>query len=334
MKRIAVDAMGGDHAPKAIVEGVNRAIQDFSDIEIQLYGDEAKIREHLTASERVTIVHTNEKINSDDEPAKAIRRKKDASMVLAARAVKDGEAHAMMSAGNTGALLAAGLFVVGRIKGVDRPGLMSTLPTRDGKGFDMLDLGANAENTPAHLLQYAILGSFYAKNVRGIAKPCVGLLNNGTEATKGDSLHKEAYDLLTQEASIHFVGNVEARDLMNGAADVVVTDGFTGNAVLKAIEGTAINLMGSLKSAIKSGGFKAKIGALFLKDSLYQLKDTMDYSSAGGAVLFGLKAPVVKSHGSSDERAIYYTIKQIRTMLETDVVNQLVETFTKEENHD
>ncbi|HEM6117354.1 TPA: phosphate acyltransferase PlsX [Streptococcus suis] len=334
MKRIAVDAMGGDYAPKAIVEGVNRAIQDFSDIEIQLYGDEAKIREHLTASERVTIVHTNEKINSDDEPAKAIRRKKDASMVLAARAVKDGEAHAMMSAGNTGALLAAGLFVVGRIKGVDRPGLMSTLPTRDGKGFDMLDLGANAENTPAHLLQYAILGSFYAKNVRGIAKPRVGLLNNGTEATKGDSLHKEAYDLLTQEASIHFVGNVEARDLMNGVADVVVTDGFTGNAVLKAIEGTAINLMGSLKSAIKSGGFKAKIGALFLKDSLYQLKDTMDYSSAGGAVLFGLKAPVVKSHGSSDERAIYYTIKQIRTMLETDVVNQLVETFTKEENHD
>ncbi|MGV3110553.1 phosphate acyltransferase PlsX [Streptococcus pluranimalium] len=334
MKRIAVDAMGGDHAPKAIVEGVNRAIQDFSDIEIQLYGDEAKIREHLTASERVTIVHTNEKINSDDEPAKAIRRKKDASMVLAARAVKDGETHAMMSAGNTGALLAAGLFVVGRIKGVDRPGLMSTLPTRDGKGFDMLDLGANAENIPAHLLQYAILGSFYAKNVRGIAKPRVGLLNNGTEATKGDSLHKEAYDLLTQEASIHFVGNVEARDLMNGVADVVVTDGFTGNAVLKAIEGTAINLMGSLKSAIKSGGFKAKIGALFLKDSLYQLKDTMDYSSAGGAVLFGLKAPVVKSHGSSDERAIYYTIKQIRTMLETDVVNQLVETFTKEENHD
>ncbi len=240
----------------------------------------------------------------------------------------------MMSAGNTGALLAAGLFVVGRIKGVDRPGLMSTLPTRDGKGFDMLDLGANAENTPAHLLQYAILGSFYAKNVRGIAKPRVGLLNNGTEATKGDSLHKEAYDLLTQEASIHFVGNVEARDLMNGVADVVVTDGFTGNAVLKAIEGTAINLMGSLKSAIKSGGFKAKIGALFLKDSLYQLKDTMDYSSAGGAVLFGLKAPVVKSHGSSDERAIYYTIKQIRTMLETDVVNQLVETFTKEEDHD
>lgn len=334
MKRIAVDAMGGDHAPKAIIEGVNRAIQDFLDIEIQLYGDEAKIREHLTASERVTVVHTSEKINSDDEPAKAIRRKKDASMVLAAKAVKEGQADAILSAGNTGALLAAGLFVVGRIKGVDRPGLMSTLPTTVGKGFDMLDLGANAENTPNHLLQYAILGSFYAKNVRGIDKPRVGLLNNGTEATKGDPLHKEAYDLLARESSINFVGNVEARDLMNSVADVVVTDGFTGNAVLKAIEGTAINIMGSLKSSIKSGGFKAKIGALFLKDSLYQLKDTMDYSSAGGAVLFGLKAPVVKAHGSSNENAIYHTIKQIRTMLETDVVNQLVETFTKEENHD
>ncbi|MEQ9764494.1 phosphate acyltransferase PlsX [Streptococcus jiangjianxini] len=334
MKRIAVDAMGGDQAPKAIVEGVNRAIQDFSDIEIQLYGDEAKIREHLTASERVTIVHTSEKINSDDEPAKAIRRKKDASMVLAAKTVKDGQADAILSAGNTGALLAAGLFVVGRIKGIDRPGLMSTLPTTDGNGFDMLDLGANAENTPKHLLQYAILGSFYAKNVRGIDQPRVGLLNNGTEATKGDPLHKEAYDLLAGDSSIHFVGNVEARDLMNNVADVVVTDGFTGNAVLKAIEGTAINLMGSLKSVIKSGGFKAKIGALFLKDSLYQLKDTMDYSSAGGAVLFGLKAPVVKAHGSSDEKAIYHTIKQIRTMLETNVVYQLVEAFAEEEGHD
>lgn len=334
MKRIAVDAMGGDHAPKAIVEGVNRAIKDFSDIEIQLYGDEAKIREYLTVTERVSVVHTNEKIHSDDEPAKAIRRKKEASMVLAAKAVKDGEADAVLSAGNTGALLAAGLFVVGRIKGVERPGLLSTLPTRDGKGVDMLDLGANAENTPAHLLQYGILGSFYAQNVRGIKKPRVGLLNNGTEATKGDSLHKEAFALLSQESSQHFVGNVEARDLMDGMVDVVVTDGFTGNAVLKAIEGTAMTIMGSLKSSIKSGGFKAKLGALFLKDSLYQLKDTMDYSSAGGAVLFGLKAPVVKSHGSSDATSIYHTIKQIRTMLETDVVNQLVDAFAKEEKHD
>ena len=328
MKIIAVDAMGGDHAPQAIVEGVNRAIAEFKDIEIQLYGDEAKIKPYLTATERVSIIHTDEKINSDDEPAKAIRRKKKASMVLGAQAVKEGQADAVVSAGNTGALLAAGLFVVGRIKGVDRPGLMSTLPTTDGKGYDMLDLGANAENTATHLHQYAVLGSFYAKNVRNIDKPRVGLLNNGTEDTKGDPLRKETYALLAADTSLNFVGNVEARDLMNGVADVVVADGFTGNAVLKTMEGTALNLMGSLKTSIKEGGLIAKLGALFLKDSLYRLKNTLDYTSAGGAVLFGLKAPVVKCHGSSDAKSVYYTLKQVRTMLQTNVVGQLVDEFT------
>lgn len=328
MKIIAVDAMGGDHAPQAIVEGVNRAIAEFKDIEIQLYGDESKIKPYLTATERVSIIHTDEKINSDDEPAKAIRRKKKASMVLGAQAVKEGQADAVVSAGNTGALLAAGLFVVGRIKGVDRPGLMSTLPTLDGKGYDMLDLGANAENTATHLHQYAVLGSFYAKNVRNIDKPRVGLLNNGTEDTKGDPLRKETYALLAADTSLNFVGNVEARDLMNGVADVVVADGFTGNAVLKTMEGTALNLMGSLKTSIKEGGLIAKLGALFLKDSLYRLKNTLDYTSAGGAVLFGLKAPVVKCHGSSDAKSVYYTLKQVRTMLQTNVVGQLVDEFT------
>ena len=153
MKKIAVDAMGGDYAPQAIVEGVNQALADFSDIEVQLYGDESKIKQYLTATERVSIIHTDEKIDFDDEPTKAIRKKKNASMVLAAKAVKEGEADAVLSAGNTGALLAAGFFIVGRIKNIDRPGLMSTLPTIDGKGFDMLDLGANAENTAQHLHQ-------------------------------------------------------------------------------------------------------------------------------------------------------------------------------------
>lgn len=202
MKKIAVDAMGGDNAPQAIIEGVNQALAEFPDIEIQLYGDEAKIRPYLQANERVTIVHTDEKINSDDEPAKAVRKKKQASMILGAQAVKDGKADAVLSAGNTGALLAAGLFVVGRIKNIDRPGLMSTLPTVNGQGFDMLDLGANAENTARHLYQYAILGSFYAQNVRGIAQPRIGLLNNGTESTKGDSLRKEAFELLSADQSL------------------------------------------------------------------------------------------------------------------------------------
>ncbi|WP_261059112.1 phosphate acyltransferase PlsX [Streptococcus mitis] len=330
MKKIAVDAMGGDYAPQAIVEGVNQALADFSDIEVQLYGDEAKIKQYLTATERVSIIHTDEKIDSDDEPTRAIRKKKNASMVLAAKAVKEGEADAVLSAGNTGALLAAGFFIVGRIKNIDRPGLMSTLPTTDGKGFDMLDLGANAENTAQHLHQYAVLGSFYAKNVRGIAQPRVGLLNNGTESSKGDPLRKETYELLAADESLNFIGNVEARDLMNGVADVVVADGFTGNAVLKSIEGTAMGIMGLLKTAITSGGLRAKLGALLLKDSLRSLKKQLNYSDVGGAVLFGVKAPVVKTHGSSDAKAVYSTIRQIRTMLETDVVAQTAREFSGE----
>ncbi|MGX7201673.1 phosphate acyltransferase [Enterococcus plantarum] len=324
--KIAVDAMGGDHAPQAIVEGVMLAKQDFPEVEFLLYGKEDEIKKYVTDETNITIIHTDEKINSDDEPVKAIRRKKNASMVLAAQAVKEGEADAIFSAGNTGALLAAGLFIVGRIKNVERPGLMSTLPVigqPDG-GFDMLDLGANADNKPEHLVQYAVLGSFYAEKVRNISKPRVALLNNGAEETKGSELTKKAFELLSEEEEIHFIGNVEARELLSGAADVVVTDGFTGNAVLKSIEGTALNMMGLLKSSILAEGVKGKMGALLLKNALRGMKDEMDYSKHGGAVLFGLKAPVIKTHGSTGPEAVRYTIRQIHTMLKTEVVPQLV----------
>ena len=327
--KIAVDAMGGDNAPQAIVEGVMLAKQDFPDIEFQLYGKEAEIKKYITDEKNITIIHTDEKIASDDEPVKAIRRKKTASMVLAAQAVKNGEADAIFSAGNTGALLAAGLFIVGRIKNVERPGLMSTLPVmgEPDKGFDMLDLGANADNKPEHLVQYAVLGSFYAEKVRNVQNPRVGLLNNGTEETKGSELTKKAFELLAADETINFVGNVEARELLNGVADVVVTDGFTGNAVLKSIEGTAMNMMSLLKTAILSEGVKGKMGALLLKNALRGMKDEMDYSKHGGAVLFGLKAPVIKTHGAMGPDAVRYTIRQIHTMLETQVVPQLVEYY-------
>lgn len=334
MKRIAIDAMGGDHAPQAIVEGVNQALATFPDIEIQLYGDETKIKQYLTATDRVTIVHTDEKIDSGDEPVKAIRRKKNASMVLATKAVKDGQADAILSAGNTGALLAAGVFVVGRVKNIDRPGLMSTLPTMDGKGFDMMDLGANAENTAHHLYQYGILGSFYAAHVRGVNNPRVGLLNNGTEDTKGTPVHQEAYSLLSQEESINFIGNVEARELLNGVADVVVTDGFTGNAVLKTLEGTAKSIIGQLTSSIKNGGLRAKLGGLLVKPTLKQALGAMDYKTAGGAVLLGLKAPVIKAHGSSDAQSIFYTIQQTRSILDAGIVEKSVKKFSVSEKTD
>lgn len=328
--KIAVDAMGGDHAPQAIVEGVMLAKQDFPELEFILYGKEAEIKKYVTDDKNITIVHTDEKIESDDEPVRSIRRKKQASMVLAAHAVKNGEADALFSAGNTGALLAAGLLVVGRIKKIERPGLMSTLPTfgpDSTNGFDFIDMGANADNKPEHIVTYAVLGTYYAKNVRKISNPKVGLLNNGEEASKGSELTKEVYERLSAEQGINFVGNIEARDLFDGKVDVVVTDGFTGNAVLKSIEGTAGILMSQLKESILASGVKGKMGALLLKDSLKGLKSKMDYSNHGGAVLFGLRAPVVKTHGSADKTAVHATIRQIHTMLETNVVQELTAYF-------
>lgn len=330
--KIAVDAMGGDNAPKAIVEGVMLAKKDFPDIEFLLFGQEDAIKEHVTDNKNIRIIHTDEKIESDDEPVKAIRRKKQASMVLAAQAVKNGEADAIFSAGNTGALMAAGLFVIGRIKQIERPGLMTTMPSfKDGVqiGFDFIDMGANSDNKPEHLLTYGVLASYYATHVRGISSPRVGLLNNGTEETKGSELTKKAHELLSQEPSINFIGNVEARDLFDGVADVVVTDGYTGNAVLKSIEGTASFIMKSLKASIQGSGLKGKMGALLLKDSLLELKEQMDYSSHGGAVLFGVKAPVVKTHGSTGPEAVRFTIKQIHTMVEKEVVPNLIEYFSE-----
>lgn len=332
MMKIAVDAMGGDFAPKAIIDGVMAALEEFPETEFQLYGKESEIKKYLTTEKNIKIIHTDEKIESDDEPVRVIRRKKTASMVLAVKAVKDGEADAIFSAGNTGALLAAGLFIIGRIKNVERPGLMTTMPVMgdpDG-GFDFIDMGANADNKPEHLVQYAILASYYAKNVRGIENPRVALLNNGAEATKGSDLTKTSHALLSQQADLNFIGNIEARELLTGAADVVVTDGFTGNAVLKATEGTAMSLMSVLKKSILGSGLKGKIGALLLKDSLRQVKRELDYSAHGGAVLFGLKAPVVKTHGSTGPAAVHHTIRQIHTMLDSHVIADLVTYF--EEN--
>lgn len=329
--RIAVDAMGGDHAPQAIVEGILLAAKEYSDVEYILYGDGEQIKFVLGETyntDKIKIVHTTEKINSDDEPVRAIRSKRDASMVLAARAVKEGKADALFSAGNTGALLASGLLIIGRIKGIDRPGLMPVLPVigKDDQ-FVFMDVGANADSKPENLHQFGILGSYYAQFVLGKNKPRVALLNNGSEASKGSELSKKTYELLEADESLHFIGNIEARELLSGDADVVITDGFTGNAVLKTIEGTALGLMKLMKTSIMSGGIKSKMGGLLVKDAMVNVKDTMDYSKYGGAVLFGLRAPVVKTHGSADKVAVYYTIKQIRKIISSHVIPDLVTYF-------
>lgn len=325
--KLALDAMGGDHAPKEIVLGAIKAVQAFNDLHICLVGDEAKIKEHLTPHDRISILHTEEVILATDEPVKAVRRKKNSSMVLAAKLVADKEADACISAGNTGALMATGLFVVGRIEGIERPALAPTLPTIGGEGFLLLDVGANVDAKPEHLLQNAIMGSIYAENVRGVKNPRVGLLNIGTEEKKGNELSKLAFELL-KDAPVNFIGNVEARDLLEGVADVVVTDGFTGNMVLKTIEGTALSVFKMLKTTLYSS-LKTKVAAAVLKPDLMQLKAKMDYSEYGGAGLFGLKAPVIKAHGSSDANSVYNAIRQTRDMVEKKVAPTIKEAISK-----
>ncbi|MBP0724876.1 phosphate acyltransferase PlsX [Bacillus sp. RG28] len=317
--RLAIDAMGGDHAPKAIVEGAMLAVEKLENITITLIGDESKIRPYLTNDKNIQIIHTDEVIEGTDEPVRAVRRKKNASLVLMANEVKEGRADACISAGNTGALMTAGLFVVGRMEGVERPALSPTLPTVDGKGFVFLDVGANVDAKAEHLLQYAIMGSVYAEQVRGINKPRIGLLNVGTEDKKGNELAKQTFELL-KKSNLNFIGNVEARDLMDGVADVVVTDGYSGNIALKAIEGTALTMFSLLKDALLSS-FTSKILAALLKPQLKGLKKKMDYSEYGGAALFGLKSPVIKAHGSSDAYGFFNAIKQAQTMVDQRVVH-------------
>ncbi|WP_182104067.1 phosphate acyltransferase PlsX [Niallia taxi] len=326
--RIALDAMGGDNAPKEIVAGAIKAVQAFPDIEILLVGDEKQINSYLTDKTRISVLHTEEQILATDEPARAVRRKKDASMVLCANEVKEKRADAFISAGNTGALMATGLFVVGRINGIERPALAPTLPTISGAGFLLLDVGANVDAKPEHLVQYGIMGSIYMEKALGIQNPRVGLLNIGTEEKKGNELTKKTFEEL-KNAPVNFIGNVEARDLLDGVCDVVVTDGFTGNMVLKTIEGTALSMFKMLKEVMTSS-LKTKLAAGMMKPQLKGLKNKLDYSEYGGAALFGLNAPVIKAHGSSDNNAIYNAIRQTRDVVKSEVIGTIKTTIENE----
>ena len=250
-------------------------------------------------------------------------------MVVAARDVKEGKADALLSAGNTGALLTAGLLVVGRIKNIDRPGLMPIIPTvsKESPQVILMDAGANAEVKPVNLEQFTVLANFYAKNVLNVEKPRIGLLNNGTEEGKGNSITKEAFDLMNQLDNINFIGNVEAKSILTGEVDIVITDGFTGNAVLKTLEGTVKSVVGLLLDTLKNSGLKTKIGAGLIKDSLKGTFNNLDDTKQGGAVLLGVKSPVIKAHGSSNDEAIFNAIRQARTVVSAGVVQDAVNYF-------
>ncbi|WP_353947856.1 phosphate acyltransferase PlsX [Sporolactobacillus sp. Y61] len=324
--KLAIDAMGGDNAPGAIVEGTVRAAEAFPDLEFILVGDRTRIEPLLSEHRHIDILHTTEKIEGTDAPVRAVRSKKQASMVLAVQEVREKRCAAAISAGNTGALMASGLFGVGRIKGIDRPALAPTLPTiHENKGFLFLDVGANAETKPENMLQYALMGSIYAEKIMHRSNPRIGLLNIGEEPGKGNELTKKAYQLLS-EAPVNFIGNVESRELLQGPADVIVADGFSGNLVLKSIEGTAMSLINLLKETL-GGSLYTKVLTGLMYGKLKSIKNRMDYSAYGGALLFGLSAPVIKVHGAAKSEAVFTAIKQAKLLVEEDVVGIIEETI-------
>lgn len=323
MVRIAIDAMGGDHAPSQIVKGALEAALEMPDVHILLVGDTEQIRANLDGKmpANLEIVHADDVIGPDDEPVKAVRRKKSSSMVMAGQLVRDGAAEAMLSAGNTGALMTTGLLVVGRLDGIERPALVTMLPTMDDIGVLALDLGANMDAKPEHLLQYAIMGSIYRNKMNGQAKPRVGLLNVGTEAMKGNELTKAAYELL-EAAPIHFIGNVEARDVLMRNCDVLICDGFAGNIMLKAMEGTAGTLFKTMRDVFMSS-WLTKLAAAVVQPKLRALRKKMDYNEHGGAPLLGIQGLVFKCHGSSDVKAVKNTVRQAKLAIENKLVSSI-----------
>lgn len=321
--RIAIDAMGGDNAPKSTVEGAVLAAKKYSDIEIILVGQTDEINKYFSDDipENISVVDAKEVILTEDEPVRAVRRKKDSSLVVASKLVKEGNADAVITAGNTGAFMTAGLLIAGRIKGIERPALAPVLPTTGENGVLVLDVGANMDPAPEHLAQYALMGKVYSEQVLGVANPRVGLLNVGTEDTKGNELMKKTFPLL-KELPINFVGNVEARDISSGACDVLVCDGFTGNVVLKLTEGLASSIFKLLKVELTRNSM-SKLGALILKPGLKNIKKEMDYSEVGGAPLLGVNGAFIKAHGSSDPKAIMNAVRQARTFLKNHVIEKI-----------
>jgi glycerol-3-phosphate acyltransferase PlsX len=326
--RIAIDAMGGDHAPHAHVESALAAAFEWPDTHLILVGNPEVLQPLLGRSPpaNISIEPALEVIESDDEPVKAVRRKTDSSMVVAGRMVKEGRADGMISAGNTGALMALGLLSIGRLKGIERPGLAAIFPTRDNVGVLALDMGANMDAKPEHLLQYALMGSLYRSKVHGISNPRIGLLNVGTEAAKGNELTKAAFAMLEQ-ASINFIGNVEARDVLEGHCDVLICDGFSGNILLKALEGAASTIFKLLREELTSS-FTSKLAAAILKPSFRRVKGRMDYNEYNGAPLLGVNGLVVKGHGSSDAKAMKTAIRQTRTAIGNGLIAALADEFS------
>ncbi len=329
--RVVIDAFGGDNAPLEIIKGAALASRELN-VDITLTGDENVIKKcisdnAISFSGELRIVHTEDVISMHDEPTSLIKEHKNSSMALAFKELAEGRADAFVSAGSTGAVVVGGTLIVKRIKGVKRPALGGIIPSPDGS-YMLMDMGANAECRPEMLCQFGIMASIYLERVEGRPNPTVGLLNIGTEDSKGGELQKQAYALL-QSAPINFVGNIESREMPKGVCDAVITDGFTGNIALKLIEGTTVTMFGLIKRAMYKTKLN-KLAALILKKDFYAIKRIMDSTEVGGAPLLGVSKPVIKAHGNSNAKAIFSAVRQAVKFAETGVTETLSEYIAKQ----
>ena len=328
MVKIAIDAMGGDFAPEQQVLGAVEALNKDKDLSVILCGDEPQINQILSACKydknRLEIVHTTEVITMEEVPTKAVKTKKDSSTVVAFRLLKEGKADGLVSSGSTGAVLTAGVLVLGRLKGVSRPALCPIIPNHRGSGTFICDCGANLECKPINLVHFAIMASTYARAAYGIENPKVGLLNNGTEDHKGLALQQEVNALLKETPSVNYVGNVEGRDLMYGDIDVMVSDGFTGNIAMKAVEGCGKTVSTIMKREFKRNLF-TKLRALLCGDIIKKIRGSLDYEAVGGAMFLGLKKAVVKGHGNSKARGFAVCIEQAANAVRGQMVEKIAD---------
>jgi len=329
--KVIVDAMGGDHAPQAIVEGCVLALHEMPEMQITLVGRKdvilAELEKHETDTARINIVDAAEIIDMAEPPVEAIRKKRNSSLVKGLELLRDGEGDTFITAGSTGATIAGATLIVKRLPGVKRPALAPLLPTKAGTKALLIDCGANAECRPSYLAQFALMGSIYMEKVEGVEKPRVGLVNNGAEAEKGTPLTKEAYKKI-KEMPVNFRGNAEGRDLVSGDYDVLVCDGFTGNIILKYTEGLASALLAMLKKEL-SASLRTKLGAGLAMPAFKSFKKQMDYTEYGGALLLGVRGGVVKAHGSSNAKAIKSTLRQAAGFISGDVVNVIKQEISK-----
>ncbi|MDV4151199.1 phosphate acyltransferase PlsX [Clostridium sp. AL.422] len=326
--KIAIDGMGGDNAPKAVVEGVIKSLNEYQGIEYYITGPKEQIEEELKKyscdKSLINIVDAREIISPNEHPVMALKKKKDSSLYKALKLVKDKECDAVISGGSTGAFLAGCTLVVGRIKGIERPALAPIMPGKNGS-FMIVDAGANVDCKPNYLVQFAKMGKIYYQGVLGTKNPSVGLVNIGAEEEKGNELTKAAHKLLKAEEQINFVGNVEPREVSKGDTNVLVCDGFVGNTLLKMYEGVASTLLKMIKEEILSSGIMSKLGAVLLKPVFKSLKVKFDYKEVGGAPFLGVDGICIKAHGSSDGKAFKNAIRQTKTFYDNGVLEKIKE---------